>query len=240
MSDLHKPDFSRLASLPTSVPDEPHLVGEAAKRAHESAEDARVQLHFQACGVPASLAEASAAGRVLSGDTYPAMEAMRDWTTRPGAVFLLLAGGVGSGKTTAAVETLRLARSQAWLMDSDGAVFSSWRFDSSKGLFVSAVDLEEKAPWSFDGDALWKRCRTVRLLVVDDLGSETQNEKSPFISAFQDLVRRRHAEELKTVITTNVDGVTFKKRYGARVLDRITERGVVHNCGNTSLREKLP
>jgi DNA replication protein DnaC len=76
-------------------------------------------------------------------------------------------------------------------------------------------------------------------LVVDDLGTEMQSEKGPFAGAFQDLIRRRHADDARTVLTTNLDGKTFKTRYGARVLDRIMEKGIAFNAGNESLREKL-
>lgn len=241
--DLHKLNgaalLERLGKLPTNEPSEPFLVGESAKRAHEGAEDARVHIHLKKCGVPEGLALATAAGKVHEGTEYPAVEVMRQWTTKDGAVFLLLAGGTGSGKTTAAVETLRLARSPFYGYDSNGTVFASWQYDSRKGLFVSATTLEEHAPWTDDGEELWKRVKKVPLLVVDDLGAESQNEKGPFLSAFQELVRHRHAEELRMVITTNVDGTTFKKRYGSRILDRITEKGVVHNCGTVSLRGRL-
>lgn len=231
--------MKKLASLPTTEKDPPAIYGEAARRAHEESEERSLESHLVKCGVPSSLASASAAGKVADGPRYPAVEALRDWTTRPGAVFLLLAGGAGSGKTTAAVEALRLARSPFYGYDSGGTVFYSWQYDARKGMFLSAVDLDEHAPWTPEGERMWTRAKKVRLLVVDDLGTETQTEKGPFLASFQELMRKRHADELQTVFTTNLDGATFKARYGARVLGRITERGIAFNAGNESKRGSL-
>lgn len=232
--------MERLARIPTTEPDEPHLVGDEARKAHEEQQESSLGEHYARCGVPSSIYELASQGGVNNDSlNFPAMGAMKNWSAKDGAIFLLLAGGSGSGKTTAAVEALRLCRSPFYAYDSDGNIFGSWQYDSRRGMFISSVDLAEHASWTPTGESLWGRARKVSLLVLDDLGTEMQTEKGPFLSEFQDLIRRRHANSLRTVVTTNLDSKTFRVRYGARVLDRMLEKGMAFNAGNESKRGRL-
>jgi DNA replication protein DnaC len=229
--------LASMQTLPATEPDEPRLVGDAARRAHEAAQESQLGIHLARCGVPRDIRDRIAAG--LDAQHFSATAAVRGWAQRQDAVFLLLGGGVGSGKSTAAAEVLKLARGPFYGYDSDGGVFGSWRYEARRGAYISAVDLSDRAIWTDDGARLWERARTVPWLVLDDVGTETQNERGPFLADFQNLIGQRHANNLRTVLTTNLDGKTFRTRYGARVLDRLLEKGVAFDAGAQSKRRRL-
>ena len=54
------------------------------------------------------------------------------------------------------------------------------------------------------------------MLVIDDLGSEYRSDW--FLSGINLLLDVRYGAALRTVITTNLDGETFKQTYGDSVI----------------------
>lgn len=129
---------------------------------------------------------------------------------------LVLAGGVGTGKTVAA----------AW-----GCAFHS-------GRLAKAIDLIRIG--MFDESSALPVLAHCRLLAVDDLGMEPMDSKGYAYAAVYDLLDRRYDAALKTIITTNLTTDQFRERYGtgagARLWDRIREIGVWFNISGPSLR----
>lgn len=148
---------------------------------------------------------------------------------RPADV-LVLSGGVGTGKTVAAVSWLH-----GWVTD-----HRNWQ-DSEAGpqlqgraLFFTAPALLRSPRFDEKWTAIVKRANR---LVIDDLGSE-YDEKGSFAALVEEIVSDRYARRRPTLITTNCDADVFKRRYGARISDRIRERGRFQSVGNKSMRGK--
>lgn len=217
-----------ITSTTSTEPDAPRLVGDDAKRAAEVRQEAWLDTHLERCGVPADYRASVAAG--LKTDGFPAVQVTRDWA-KGDALFLLLCGANRVGKSTAAAAVLKLAREPSWIYDDDGSVLATWRYSPRTGMFLSAVLLSDDASWSDVGRARWEKARTVRWLVVDDLGTENANPKSSWMPDLQDLLVLRHANGLRTVLTSNLSAKALAVRYGQRVWSRIHERGVVFDAG---------
>jgi DNA replication protein DnaC len=129
---------------------------------------------------------------------------------REGTCLVVLQGGVGCGKTCAAA---------LWATKVD----AHW---------VTAKALARMSAYDDEAKNLEKR----RHLVIDDLGTEYADAKGFFLSNLDGLIDARYADELPTVITTNVAADEFKARYGARIADRIRGAGAWVEVGGTSLR----
>lgn len=121
--------------------------------------------------------------------------------------WLLLSGGYGCGKThlAAAIGNHRLLHNQPVI-------------------FLTAPDLLDYLRTSFGPnseigyDAMFEQLRDAPLLILDDLGSESQtawaNEK------LYQLFNHRYARRLPTVITTNSDIDQLDPRIASRLVDR--------------------
>lgn len=233
--------LARLARALDQLPCDPKakmLLGAEAVAAHQRSMEARLGRHLLDAGVPPGIASRVAEG--LSDKGYPAVPVVRAWSRRSDAPMLLMGGGVGSGKSCAAAEALRLARRPATIADDAGVMHESWQWATSRALFVSAARLSSQSSWSDEGSRLWERARTAAVLVIDDLGVESLSERGPFFSDLHDLVDARYQDETKrTVITTNLEGKAFVDRYGARVLSRIRERGIACSVGRDDLRGRV-
>ena len=142
-----------------------------------------------------------------------ALATARAWLAGDRAI-LVLAGGKGVGKTTAA----------SWIASqSPGASFlDAWR--------LMRVDTYDEATMS--------RLERCPLLVLDDMGGEYADAKGKLASLVDGLVNARYADMRRTVVTTNLPAAQFKARYGERVADRIREVGVFVELKGESLRGK--
>lgn len=125
---------------------------------------------------------------------------------------LILAGGVGTGKSVAAA-SWAVARSGAWIY--------------SRALVTPA-------DW---GDE-WRDLLERSSLVIDDVGTEGESElKRGWSQRFDELIDARIANGRNTLITTNAaDRKAFASIVGARVVDRLREHGKWVDCGGKSLR----
>ncbi len=131
---------------------------------------------------------------------------------------LLLAGGVGTGKTTAA----------SWL--------ALGRDDERPG-FIRAGELERRG--RYDRTLLpWLKERTS--LVIDDLGVELLDSKGVFISLLDEVIDAAYGRRRIVVITTNLTFDELGQRYGSRVLSRFEQVGVAASCGMRDLRKERP
>lgn len=129
------------------------------------------------------------------------------------ATSLILAGNVGTGKTTSMIyHVQRLAERMA--MDPkhhwEQPLFACYRTST---LFDILFDGDNATPW----EAL-----NAQYLVLDDVGREYS---SPFpLHRFEELVEARYADRLGFIITTNMDKATFLAREGwDRIADRLVE-----------------
>lgn len=235
--------LARYATQPAARPVPEGPLGDAAREQYEREQEAKTADHLAACGVPAN-----AIARVVGGfESTPAVVAMREWA-KSAAPFLVLVGGVGSGKTTAAALTLKLARKPAYFYDDAGSVVTSWRYVAARGMWIEAVQLANTSPWKDgEGKEVWDRARAAHWLVIDDLGEERASSEV-WREHFQSLINHRYQcskDGLRTVITSNLPPREFVRgsapqtsyRYGPRVADRLCESGLVFSCGDKSLRQ---
>lgn len=127
--------------------------------------------------------------------------------------FLVIAGSVGSGKTTAAT----------WAVMRSGMM----------ARHIRASELASIAPFG-ESAGRWKALRDMRLLVIDDLGTEHPSEW--WKSNFDGLIDARHGAKLRTIITTNLSPTQITDAYGLRISDRLRQSSIYAACGAQSLR----
>lgn len=162
------------------------------------------------------LKQAGVSERVLKAvfDSEPkrtsAVELLTEATQRDGICLVVLQGGVGCGKSCAA------------------ALWASQK----NAYWITAKALARIG--AYDDDA--KKLEKHKHLVIDDLGTEYADQKGFFLSNLDGLIDARYADELPTVITTNVSAAEFKTRYGERIADRIRGSGAWVEVGGGSLR----
>lgn len=144
---------------------------------------------------------------------------------------LVLAGGVGVGKTIAA----------AWVMMQVVAPAFNGRFDgfASAGFgvrrFRHVSELIETGLYGGDeGKKERQLIKAARVLVIDDVGTEHMTDT--FQTLFDGLINARYEHDGATVITTNLTSETFLSRYGRRIYDRLRGRGQWFDIGHESLR----
>jgi len=191
-------------------------------------------------------------------DSTPALTITREWYASK-KTFLVMLGGVGSGKTGAAVWTVREAEEQylrrlaaqyrqeitdqprsyntveeipRWLRES----FGSHRAPAQ---FIEANKLGRLAGFGDENEEAWEKLENTPLLIIDDFGSEFADQKGWFDNAFQSLTNTRYAESRATIITSNLSLENFKARAGERFLDRLRESGIVKEVGGKSLRPEM-
>lgn len=151
---------------------------------------------------------------------------------------LVLAGGVGCGKTVAACAGLdRFLTPDPKLRE---AGFTPLGAKKPSGLIVKAIELARAG--TFDRE-FWDRLGAVGFLVVDDLGTEPLDEKGWVVANVRALLDKRYDDERKTVLTTNLNLDQFKARYcadGGRLLERLRERGGFLELTEASMRTPPP
>jgi DNA replication protein DnaC len=138
----------------------------------------------------------------------PAVKAVRDFMEGR-ETLLVLAGGVGCGKTVAACEAAeRVALKQNPLV-----------------VFVKAIDLVRAGTFA---ESFWNELRYAHLAIIDDLGTEPLDEKGWALASLHSLLDARYDDLAKTILTSNLSLDAFLARYGAdggRLRDRLRESG---------------
>lgn len=125
---------------------------------------------------------------------------------------LVLSGDVGRGKTVAA----------AW-----------WSIRQPVAVtFVRAATLARTSRYS----GTWEQWMKARALCIDDLGAEFADVKGSFAVDLDELIDTFYASQRTLIVTTNCKAGIFKQRYGARVLDRLSESGKWVNVTGESMR----
>ena len=150
-----------------------------------------------------------AAARVLANSpkNTDARRLLAQSRSRERGAITVLAGPPGTGKTIAAVEWLLLGRA---------------------GRFITAAHLARSAREAIP------EILAAPLLVVDDLGGEYLDAPGWMSALLEELVNDRMSWDRPTVFTTNLRAKApaadpgapcFLSRYGARIVDRMRERG---------------
>jgi DNA replication protein DnaC len=163
----------------------------------------------------------------------PALIAARAWR-RSESPLVVLAGTVGTGKSLAAAWALW----DWWCSTTSTNNVTGYQWRHKGRCWIAAPHLARLQRWHKDVVAL----ESAPMLVLDDLGVEASTDSSADI--LQSLVTTRFADQLPTVITTNLDGQTFRQRYGERIVDRVRQCGLDENgnsrwwirCAGESLR----
>lgn len=157
---------------------------------------------------------------VLKGmDDTEAHDTVRDWG-RSTSWCLLLLGGVGCGKSTAAGH---FAYTQAL----------DWQ---SLPIWARAVEASRMSAFGDTAEARFAAWRECSLLVLDDLGTELVTPT--WQQALDDILDYRYQQSARTILPTNLSAEEFKKRYGERISDRIREGGTVRELASKSMRRR--
>ncbi len=205
---------------------------EAEHRAWREEWAARARLsRWRAAGIPERVQ------RLLDApQRTDAVAAVRRFVADPDRTLLLLAGGVGCGKTVAACVGMdeRDAAGEAAAAKAD-----AWYSPSGKTSFrfVKAIDLTRAG--TYDSD-FWHELEVAGLLVIDDLGTEPRDEKGWASANLAALLDARYDACRKTIITTNLNAERFKAIYGndgGRLIDRLREAGSFVELAGASLRK---
>lgn len=157
---------------------------------------------------------------VLKGlNDTEAHDAVRDWA-RADSWCLLMLGGVGCGKSTAAGH---YAAQQGL----------DWK---SLPIWARAVEASRMSAFGDTAESRFASWRSCSLLVLDDLGTELVTPT--WQQALDDILDYRYQHSARTILPTNLSAEEFKKRYGDRISDRIREGGTVRELAGKSMRRR--
>lgn len=148
------------------------------------------------------------------------VQCARDWFAS-NEWCLVLFGGFGAGKTTAASFMLHQMLTRGY-----------------GGQWVRAVAASKGQLFGIAGEVSASRARSAGVLVIDDIGAEHEN--AGWKSWLEDVLDSRWGNKKRTIITVNTITLEeFTKRMGARLGDRL-RTGRVYDCGSGSMRERPP
>lgn len=179
-------------------------------------------LTSDACAFPARAVDAALTSERRTTAMGHAAEYLRGRKT-----VLVLAGGTGAGKTSAA----------AWVALEAGGLSPA---------FVRATELEARGRYD-KALRTWLRGRS--MLVIDDLGVEVLDDRGVFRSLLDEIIDTFYGNKRRVVITTNLlakrkvlgnadEEPQFLERYGERVASRLRECGRWADCGALDLRRE--
>lgn len=201
----------------------PH--GPGTEQAHETFPEAYdYREHLSRCAVPPNICD------ILAGkpDDRPAMQTARRWIETDQS-FLLFHGEPRCGKSVAASSIFEAAHETVLF---HGGEIRQW--DSHNCWFLGAPELARLSYYDAEGRQVVEHLKWVRLLVLDDLGTELLSPG--YLSTIDEVLNARFGDKRKrTVLTGNVSGARttrekpsdFEARYGARLAGRIRESGTV-------------
>lgn len=164
----------------------------------------------------------------------PAIEAVRRWWSS-GLATLVLLGGKGCGKTFAACKCIALQRrdqSTKGYAYAPGDLPPWWIWTGCK--LSTARHLAGLKAWDDEDRAELKVLTATQLLILDELGLE-DGDAERCVGA---LLSDRIAAEKRTILTANFTPETFQRRYGERLVSRISGSGLIVSVHGPDLRAK--
>lgn len=166
-----------------------------------------------------------------------AMAAAMEFALKGPETLLVLAGGVGCGKSIAAWAAAEEFAKAAEERRGNG--FGAMPCSRPDARTLKAIDLARAG--SFDRE-FWDALEEPRLLIIDDLGTEPLDEKGWALANLLALLDTRYDALSKTILTTNLPMPRFRARYcedGGRLLDRLREVGAFMEITDASLRRSI-
>lgn len=127
---------------------------------------------------------------------------------------LLMLGGVGRGKSQAAAWLWHRLERQEYRHACD-------TYRGRRDVLWLRARLLQRLDWG-ERARIIERCSNAVALVMDELGGEDEKTSE----AVSDIVEQRGDEKRRTVLTTNLSGAEFLKRYGDRITSRLRSGGV--------------
>ena len=136
-----------------------------------------------------------------------AKEAVTNFLLQPREAWcLVLSGGKGTGKSTAAA---------VWLYgnvpEHTPRYLSRYWWTGTRIARTNGYHKD------------YEKMMETRCMVIDDLGIEYLDKNGNFLQRLDELMDERYSNFRRTVITTNLNAAAFKDRYGERVSDRLRE-----------------
>lgn len=190
--------------------------------------------HLGSCGVPETLL---AAHRAMSVRATPATKGVSAWDPEA-KPFLLLFGGVGTGKSfSASGVLLRATRKHRTVPHPLAEEHVEWReYDRREGLFCTAAALHWANRYTDNPRemSLLDRAATVRWLVLDEL--RAADFKGAGLERLEEILGERFSRRLPTVITSNLDPAQMRPLVDVRLASRFYEGMETVDCGDTDLR----
>lgn len=141
----------------------------------------------------------------------------------------------------ALVRTLLLAGEKPGIGKTTAAAFVLWKEaekerDQLSARWVRAGAITQAAEFGRVDPEWMEGLRKTSLLVLDELGAESTTAG---LAALQDLLSERHEKQRRTVLTTNMNFDSFRKRYGDAIADRIAAAGITPDLREAeSLRKR--
>ncbi len=140
---------------------------------------------------------------------------------------LILAGGVGVGKSTALYALLRALLIET--RDDPATKIAFYEFPRLSQLLLD----REQCP------ATLEACREADVLIIDDLGAGFTKHGGFVASCVEEIFIHREAHQYPVVAATNLTPLRFRQLFGERIYDRIRgEWGSWLNVDGPSLRQK--
>jgi DNA replication protein DnaC len=138
---------------------------------------------------------------------------------------MILRGPVGTGKTTLGVAVLQEA-----IMQGKGVMFVPTASLLDNIFTLKATNIEEWARYE-------DRLRKAGLLLLDDLGTETDKSEGWVITKLDAIISERYNRMLPVLITTNLTSDGIRSKYAERIIDRLKETSLVLNFVGESMRQ---
>lgn len=147
------------------------------------------------------------------------LTAAREWAIG-GDWSLVLCGGTGCGKTTAAT----------W------AAHQLYMRLNQRPKFLRCASMVDAPAFNAEAELLKYRCKEAGVLVLDDIGSGAREKDAKlWLGWLDDVLDARHSARRKTIITTNMPEGVLAEWIGRRLADRLNE-GIIHTSTDKSMR----